>query len=291
MLQRRAFLKSAAAIAGTIAAPTILSAQSRPVIKVGLGPQQPTQADTKRVWEPIYKAVCDRAGADLQLTVANDWAGIAVAIANEHVDVAQMGPWGYVLAKANGGARPINMMLVNGNPYYKALIVGRPGLTVAKFPDDAKGLSMQMLDAGSTSGWLVPTYFLRTHGIDPKTYFGKYAEGASAAAAQMATINGQVDLATGWDTHRNTMIKNGMMKADSNLVIWESDPLPNEVVVVRKGLDQALADKLQAGFNALSEDEKKLLPAPYTGFVATTHQPYEVLEKMGRELGVLKASS
>ncbi|MGV3635534.1 MAG: phosphate/phosphite/phosphonate ABC transporter substrate-binding protein [Pseudorhodoplanes sp.] len=292
MMQRRAFLKvTTAAAIGTLAAPTLLRAQSRPVIKVGLGPQQPTQADTKRVWEPIYKSVCDRAGADLQLNVANDWAGIAVAIANEQVDVAQMGPWGYVLAKANGGARPINMMLVNGNPYYKALIVGRPDLKVTTFPDGAKGLSMQMLDTGSTSGWLVPTYFLRQRGIDPRTFFGRYAEGASAAAAQMATINGQVDLATGWDTHRNTMIKNGMMKSDSNQVVWESEPLPNECVVVRKGLDQALADKLQAAFNGLSEDEKKLLPPPYTGFVSTTHQPYEVLEKMGRELGVLKVSS
>lgn len=292
MLQRRAFLKITTASAiGTLAAPTILRAQSRPVIKVGLGPQQPTQADTRRVWEPVYKIVCERAGVDLHLNVANDWAGIAVAIANEQVDVAQMGPWGYVLAKANGGARPINMMLVNGNPYYKALIVGRPDLKVASFPDGAKGLSMQMLDAGSTSGWLVPTYFLRQRGIDPKTFFGRYAEGASAAAAQMATINGQGDLATGWDTHRNTMIKNGMMKADSNQVVWESDPLPNECVVVRKGLDQALADKLQTAFNSLTEDERKLLPSPYTGFVSTTHQPYEVLEKMGRELGVLKVSS
>lgn len=292
MMQRRAFLKvTAAATAGVLAAPAALRAQTKPVIKVGLGPQQPTQADTKRVWEPIYKIVCDRAGVDLQLNVANDWAGIAVAIANQQVDVAQMGPWGYVLAKVNGGARPINMMLVNGNPYYKALVVGRPGLKVAKFPDDAKGLSMQMLDTGSTSGWLVPTYFLRQRGIEPKTFFGRYAEGASAAAAQMATINGQVDLATGWDTHRNTMIKNGMMAADANQVIWESDPLPNECVVVRKGLDQALADRLQVAFNSLTDEEKKLLPPPYTGFVSTTHQPYEVLEKMGRELGVLKASS
>jgi phosphonate transport system substrate-binding protein len=290
MMKRRTFLTLTAAAAGTIAAPAVLRAQSKPIIKVGLGPQQPTQADTRRVWEPIYKIVCDRIGADLHLNVANDWAGIAVAIANEQVDIAQMGPWGYVLAKANGGARPINMMLVNGNPYYKALIVGRPGLTVTKFPDDAKGLSMQMLDSGSTSGWLVPTYFLRTRGIEPKSYFGRYAEGASAAAAQMATISGQVDLATGWDTHRNTMIKNGMIKADANQVIWESDPLPNECVVVRKGMDQALADKLQAAFNGLTEEEKKLLPAPYTGFISTTHQPYEVLEKMGRELGVLKVS-
>ena len=83
-----------------VAAPSVVRAQAKPVIRVGLGPQQPTQADTKRVWEPIYeRSVRDKIGAQLQLQVANDWAGIATALANEQIDIAQMGPWGYVLAR------------------------------------------------------------------------------------------------------------------------------------------------------------------------------------------------
>ncbi|MBX9989559.1 phosphate/phosphite/phosphonate ABC transporter substrate-binding protein [Phreatobacter oligotrophus] len=277
------------AAAGTaMAAPAL--AQGRPTLKIGLGPQQPTQADTRRVWEPVYKAVAEKVGANLELQVANDWAGIATALANEQIDVAQMGPWGYILAKVRGEARIINTMLVNGIPTYKAIIVARPGLTVAKFPEDARGKSMQMLDVGSTSGWLVPTHFLRSKGIDPKTFFGRYAEGASAAAAQMATINGQVDLATGWDTHRNTMIRNGTIQPTSNTVVWESEPLPNECVVVSKSFPQARAEALGAALAGLSDEEKKLLPWPYTGFVPATHQPYEGLEKMGRDLGAIRTS-
>jgi phosphonate transport system substrate-binding protein len=291
MIRRRNLLALAAGSVATTAFAPLARASTRPVIKVGLGPQQPTQADTKRVWEPIYRAVCAKAGAELQLQVANDWAGIATALANEQIDVAQMGPWGYVLAKINGGARIINTMLVNGRPTYKAIVVARPDLKLAKFPDDAKGMSMQMLDVGSTSGWLVPTHFLRGKGIVPKEFFGKYAEGASAAAAQMATVNGQVDLATGWDTHHNIMIKNGTIKPESNKVVWESDPLPNEVIAVRKGYDDDAARKLRQAFIDISSDEiAKTLPYPYTGFVAGTDAPYEVLEKMGYELGALKRS-
>jgi phosphonate transport system substrate-binding protein len=265
-------------------------AGDRPVLSVGLGPQQPTQADTRRVWEPIYARVAARVGCDLKLTVANDWAGISVALASQHIDVAQMGPWGYVLAKAKGGARVIDTMLVDSKPTYKAIIVARPDLALEHFPDDAAGLSMQMLDRGSTSGWLVPTYFLRSRGIEPKTFFGRYAEGASAAAAQLATATGQVDLATGWDTHRNTMIRNGTIAPSANSVVWESDPLPNEVVVVRRDLPDDLAAGLQAALADLEEETRRLLPWPYTGFVATTHEPYAVLERMGREMGVLKDS-
>jgi phosphonate transport system substrate-binding protein len=288
--RRRIVLATAAVASSALAAPAIVRAQAkRPLLKVGLGPQQPTQADTKRVWEPVYKLVGDQIGADIELTVANDWAGISVALASQQIDVAQMGPWGYVLAKQKGDAQAIAMLLIQGRNYYKAIVVARPDVVVRRFPEDAKGLSMQMLDVGSTSGWLVPTHFMRSRGIDPKTHFGRYAEGASAAAAQMATVGGQVDLATGWDTHRNTMIRNGQLKPDANRIVWESEPLPNEPVVVRRGFDPQLASRLQAALASIPEARaQEMLPWPYTGFVPTTHEPYAKLEKMGREVGVLK---
>lgn len=289
-MSRRSFLCAQAAFTvAAIAAPAIVRAQRRPLIKVGLGPQQPTQADTRRVWEPLYRRVCDQVGADLDLTVANDWAGISVALASQQIDVAQMGPWGYVLAKQKGDAQAIAMLLIEGRPYYKAIVVARPGLELKRFPEDTRGLSMQMLDVGSTSGWLVPTHFLRSRGIDPKTHFGRYAEGASAAAAQVATAGGQVDLATGWDTHRNTMIRNGQLRPDANRVVWESEPLPNEPVVVRRGLDPDLAKRLQTALASIPEAvAREAMPWPYSGFVPTTHEPYAVLERMGRDVGVLK---
>jgi phosphonate transport system substrate-binding protein len=233
--------------------------------------------------------VGDLIGADIELTVASDWAGISVALASQQIDIAQMGPWGYVLAKQKGDAKAIAMLLIEGRNYYKAIVVARPGIEVKRFPEDAKGMSLQMLDVGSTSGWLVPTHFMRSRGIEPKTHFGKYAEGASAAAAQMATVGGQVDLATGWDTHRNTMLRNGQLKPDANRVVWESEQLPNEPVVVRRGFDPQLAARLQTALASIPVAKaKEMLPWPYTGFVPTTHEPYAKLETMGREVGVLK---
>lgn len=290
LLHRRRLLVSSASLLMALAAPAI-RAQTRPTIRIGLGPQQPTQADTRRVWEPVYRIIADRVGADLHLNVANDWAGIATALANEQIDVAQMGPWGYILAKANGGARIINMMLVDGKPYYKAIIVGRPSLSVARFPEDARGLSLQLMDRGATSGWLVPMHLFRTKGIDPRTYFSRFVEGGNATAMQLAVANGQVDLAAGWDTHRNTMILTGNLRPDQNQIVWESEPIPNECVVVRRGLPDDLRRRIQIAVASLSEEERRLLPPPYTGFIETSHQPYEALEQMGRDLGVLRTGS
>lgn len=186
-MDRRQFLAlTGTAAVASLAAPAVLRAEGG-TLRVGLGPQQPTQAETQRVWEPIYTAVAEKVGMTLDIQVANDWAGIATALANEQVDIAQMGPWGYILARNNGGAKPIAVMLVDGKPIYHAIIVGRPDLEIENFPEDARGMSMQMLDRGSTSGWLVPTHYFKSAGIEPAEFFAPYAEGASAAAAQLAT--------------------------------------------------------------------------------------------------------
>lgn len=289
MLRRDVLVSGVAAVVA-IVAPAIVRAQTiRPKIRIGLGPQQPTQADTKRAWEPVFNWVSKKASVDYSLVVANDWAGIATALANEQIDIAQMGPWGYVLAKAKGDAQVLAMLTIKGRSYYKAQISARPGLDLLYFPEEAKGLAIQFLDVGSTSGWLVPTHYMRSLGIEPKTYFGKYAEGASAAAAQIAVVNGQIDLCTGWDTHRNTMIKNRLMKMDANRVVWESLPLPNEPVAARKNLPPEIGKRLAEAFAAFPKEEAaKSMPWPYDGFIVTTHEPYVVLEKMGRDLGVLK---
>jgi phosphonate transport system substrate-binding protein len=89
------------------------------------------------------------------------------------------------------------------------------------------------------------------------------------------------------DTHRNTMIRNGTITETSNKIVWESDPLPNEVVAVRTGMSEDMAATLQNAFTTMDEETRQLLPWPYTGFQATTHEPYAVLEQMGRDLGVL----
>jgi len=47
---------------------------------------------------------------------------------------------------------------------------------------------MSFADVGSTSGWLIPTNWFKSQGIDPKTYF-QYTEGATHAANEIAVAN------------------------------------------------------------------------------------------------------
>jgi len=281
LLSRRATVlgASAAALAGAA------RAQSGAPIRFAVGPFQPTAGDTRRAYEPFFRYLAEALGRPFELTVTTDWAGIAVALANGQVDVAWMGPWGYVLAKDRAGAEALAVVDYQGKPTYYAVIIAQPGLKIDRFPEDAKGMSISFADAGSTSGWLIPSYWFKTQGIDPKTYF-KYRDGASHPANDIAVATGQVDLATDYNRNLDAMIAAGRIKADQVKVVWQSEPLPNDALAVRKDLDPQLRQAITDAVLAITlEKAKAVMPTNYTGWERATSHTYDLIEAAGRGLG------
>jgi phosphonate transport system substrate-binding protein len=267
------------------------AATAAETLHFAVGPFQPTATDTKKAYEPFFAYIAKALGADYDVQVSSDWAGIATALANDQADIAWMGPWGYVLANHAGGAQAIAMVKYDGKPVYYAIIVSKPSLDIKHWPQDAKGMSISLADVGSTSGWLIPTYWFKSQGIDPKTFF-KYRDGSTHPANELAVVNGQVDLATDYDRNRNSMIEKGRIPADATKIVWTSDPLPNDALAVRKGLDPALVAKLQQLVLAISPDQAKLfMPAHYTGWVPANNGDYKMIEHAGLAVGALKAAN
>jgi len=257
-------------------------------LRFAIGPLQPTPSETKAAYDPFFKYIAEKLGVEYTLEATTDWAGIAVALASGQTDVAWMGPWGYVIAHNQGAGDAIATAKYDGKPIYHAIVIARPDLKIEKWPDDGKGLRMSFADVGSTSGWLVPTYWFRTHELDPKTYF-QYHEGATHAANEISVANGQTDLATDFDRNRTAMIENGAISAQATKIVWTSDDLPNDAIAARSGLDPALTKKLQSILSEMTEEQAKaILPKHYTGFIVSSHANYKLIEDAGLAVGALK---
>ncbi len=289
--KRRQLIKAGALAAGAVAlsgaAPVF--AQAKRKLRFGVGPLLPTAEDTKKAYNAFFAHLARELGVDYELHATTDWAGMAVAMGSGQLDLAWMGPWGYIIANNSTGCTALATVKYDEKPVYHAIIIGKPELKVSKFPDDTKGLSISFADIGSTSGWLIPSWYAKeVWKIDPKTYW-KYTEGATHAANEMAVQAGQADMATDFDRNRNAMIESGKVKPNANQILWTSDPLPNDAIAVPKSTSPALTAQIQKILTAITvEQARTLLPNHYTGFVAASHADYASIEKAGLTLGKLK---
>ena len=257
-----------------------------PSMRFGVGPLLPSPEDTKKAYMPVFAHLAGQLGVEFDLTATTDGAGMAVAMGSGQLDVAWMGPWGYVIANAATGCQAVATAKYDDRPIYYAIIIARPDLQVSKFPDDTSGLSISFADVGSTSGWLIPTYYAKeVWKIDPKTFW-KYSEGATHAANEVAVGAGQVDMATDFDRNRKAMIEAGRVKPDANKIVWTSNPLPNDAIALPADAPKELMAQVQKILTDITVDQAKtLLPAHYTGFVAATHGTYEPIVKAGIAVG------
>lgn len=257
-------------------------------VRFGVGPLQPTPTETKKAYEPFFAYLAKKLDRDFDLVATTDWAGISVALANDQVDVAWMGPWGYILANNDSGVTAIATAKYDGKPIYHAIVVCKPGSGVKTWPEDAKGKRVSFADVGSTSGWLIPSAWFKAKGLNPKELF-VYSDGATHAANEIGVASGQVDCATDFDRNRTAMIESGKLERSATEVVWQSDPLPNDAIAVRRGFDPALAKRIQELLVAISESEAKtILPTHYTGFVPATHASYKMIEDAGVLVGRIK---
>lgn len=286
---RRSFITTTAAGLAAVTLFTPAIGQGKKKLHFGVGPLLPNADDTKKAYTPVFAHLAKELGVDFDLVATTDWAGMAVAMGSNQLDVAWMGPWGYIIANAATGCQAVATVKYDDKPIYHGIIIARPDLQVSKFPDDTRGKSISFADVGSTTGWLIPSYYAKeVWKIDPKSYW-KYSDGATHGANEIAVSSGQVDMATDFDRNRNAMIASGKIKEDSNKIIWTSAPLPNDAIALPANAPKELGAQVQKILAAITVDQAKaMMPPRYTGFVAADHASYEMIEKAGISLGKIK---
>jgi phosphonate transport system substrate-binding protein len=160
---------------------------------------------------------------------------------------------------------------------------------------DLKGKSFAFGDKGSTSGYLIPFHHMMKEGIDPDKYFSKVLYTKHQAIETQVT-KGELDAGADYNRNRNTMIDDGLIKAEDSKIIWQSEPLPNDAVALSPELmkNKKFVASLQAALEEVGSELKMnpaLLPKHYTGFVKKSDGFYKVIRDAGLATGKLVPQS
>ncbi len=271
------------------------SAAASAPLKFGVGLFQPDREKNDATYRPLAAHLARRLGRPVELRTVDSWEGLAKSLANGQTDIALMGPWGYVLANHFSGAEVVSTILYKGRPEYFALIVTHPDSGLASLEDllseKGRGRSFAFGDKGSTSGYLIPLHLFQQRGVDPARHFGRVLH-TRHQAIQTQVAAGQLDAGADFDRNRDAMIAQGLIPAARSRVIWTSSPLPNDAFAVSAALsrDAAFVARLRAALDevgGLLAGQPDLLPALYTGFIASDNARYKAIRDAGLATGAL----
>ncbi|RJR30895.1 MAG: phosphonate ABC transporter substrate-binding protein [Desulfobacteraceae bacterium] len=238
----------------------------------------PTESATEGMkgFEPFRADMEKALGIPVKLFFATDYAGIIEGMRFNKVQIAWFGNKSAIEAvnRANGEvfAQTVD---AGGNPGYWSLILvhkDSPYKTIDEIIRDGKNLTFGNGDPNSTSGYLVPTYYIwGQRGIDPAKQF-KVVRNANHEANLMAVANKQVDFAT---NNTENLEKAGKIhpEAVKNIrAIWKSPLIPSDPMVWRKDIPKEWKSKIKGFFLSYGrfgkdkEREVKVLKAVSSGW-------------------------
>ena len=239
-----------------------------------------SSVNLKKAWDPFINAMKEKTGLDVRAYFASDYAGIIEAMRFGKVDFAWIGNKGAIeMVDRSGGEVFAQVVGKDGtHGYYSYLIVNKKSRyqTVDEVLKDAKNLVFSNGDPNSTSGYLVPGYYIfGQRGLDPKKIF-KCTLNASHEANGLAVANGKADVATFNSEAMGRLTITQPAKAQELRVVWKSPLIPGDPLVWRKNLDQTTKDKIKSfvlsyGKGANAEAEMKVLNSlQWSGFIPSS---------------------
>lgn len=287
------FKKLLATTAATLALGLASASSIAQNINFGIISTEATQ-NLKQDWAPLIEDMKRQTGFNVTAFFAPDYAGIIEGMRFNKVQIAWLGNKSAMEAvdRANGEvfAQMVNADGTQG--YYSHLIVNAdsPYNTLDEVLKNGKSLSFGNGDPNSTSGYLVPGFYVfAKNKIDAKTHF-RITRGANHEANALAVANKQVDVATNNSENLDKIQQRYPDKFKNIKIVWTSPLIPLDPLVMRKDLSDANKAKLRAFFynygkTDVREKEVLMKISKLSGFKESTNRqllPIRQLELFGQ---------
>jgi phosphonate transport system substrate-binding protein len=221
-------------------------------------------------WQPFFDDMERKTGLKVKAFYAPDYNGVIEAMRFNKIQVAWYGNKAAIEAvdRANGEVFA-QIVYADGTMGYKSIIITHKDSAVKSLDDllkNGKNYTFGNGDPNSTSGFLVPAYYVfAKNNLDPKTTF-KVTRNASHGANLAAVLNKQVDAATNNTEEWEKLKATSPEKVEQLRILWTSPLIPSDPFVWRKDLDPAVKAKLKAfvvGYAQTDEKEKAVLKNIY----------------------------
>ncbi len=264
------------------------------------GGDNPSQ--TTAAMKPVKNYLEKKLGMEVEFIFTTDYTSVIEALRSKKIHVAELTPFGYILATQHPGLEPIVTLGFNGKPtLYHSIIFTNPGTGIKTMDDvkvKSKSLSLCFADPASTSGHLVPRAYLNSIGLDPEKMFRQTIFAGSHAASILSVAARKIDIGcSSSDLALDKLVREGVVKRSEIVVLWTSPPIVNDAMTVRTDLNKDFIQKIKNAYLDMAKDDfaafSPYISLYYTNphkmaYVNVLDSQYNPLRKMAGSIKSLK---
>lgn len=282
------FKNTLALAAGIALSVSAVFAQAADVLKVSAIPDE-APTELLRKFKPLGAYLEQELGMKVEFVSVADYAAVVEALAADRIDMAWLGGFTFVQARLKTGNAVPLVQREQDAEFTSKFITSDPAV---KSLQDLKGKTFAFGSVSSTSGSLMPRYFMLQDGIKPEDFFSRVAysgaHDATAAWVQAGKADAGVLNASVWQK----LVDAGKVDSDKVKVFATTPTYYDYNWTVRGNLDADLQTKIKAAFLALDPakpEQKAILDLQAASrFIETKPENYEGIEEAARAAGLLK---
>ena len=282
------FKRSLSLVAGLALCASAITSFAADVLRVSAIPDE-APTELLRKFKPLGAYLEQQTGMKVEFVPVADYPAVVEALATDRLDMAWLGGFTFVQVNLKtGNAIPL-VQREQDAQFTSKFITSDPNV---KSLADLKGKTFAFGSISSTSGSLMPRYFMLQDNIKPETWFSRVAysgaHDATAAWVQAGKVDAGVLNASVWDK----LVTSGKVDTSKVKVFATTPAYFDYNWTVRGTLDPALAEKLKQAFLALdpaNPAHKAILDLQAASrFIATKPENYKGIEDAARAADLLK---
>ena len=253
----------------------------------------PDEAPTElqRKFRPLGEYLEKETGYKVQFTPVSDYAAVVEGLAAKKIDLAWLGGFTFVQAKLRTGGEAIPIVQRAEDEVFTSKFIVPANSPVTSLVE-LKGKTFAFGSPSSTSGHLMPRFYLLKDGIDPDKDFKNIAFSGAHDATVAFVASGKVEAGVLNASVMDKLLEKGDANARRVKVIATTPSYFDYNWTVRPGLDPALRQKITQAFLKLDRADpaqRELMELQRASkFVPSTAANYDGIERAARSAGLIK---
>ena len=276
-----------AASAASAAPPAALAQQ---VLRISAIPDE-SPTELQRKFGQLAAYLGTKTDTKVEYIPVTDYAAAVEALVGGKVDMVWYGGFTFVQARMRSNNQVIPLVQRAEDEKFRSVFIARTDTGISKL-DDLKGKNVTFGSPSSTSGHLMPRYYLLQNMIDPDRDFKQIAFSGAHDATIAAVAGGKVDAGALNISVWEKFVSEKRVDPDMVKVIYTTPPYYDYNWTVRANMPVALRQKIADAFlslDAAKPEDKAILDLQRASkFIPTKSANYDSIEQAAKSADLIK---